>query len=307
MKRKKITIEFVKISFEAEGYTLLSKEYINNKTKLNFLCPKAHFHSISWKDWKKKSRCGICFGSSKSSYNYVKEAFELEGYALLSTEYINNHTNLEYICSNDHKHTIIWNNWCQGYRCPECPEKWKSYKGGIVKRKLSLYNTHNNKLSYCEETRRNPKEEIVLQVRCTKCAKWFSPTRHQVNNRVKALEKLSGTTAAENRFYCSNECKQGCSIFSQKDYGKTHNKENSNFFSLQELQIWSQEVLKRANNTCEYCGGRATNAHHIQPKKLEPFYALDPDNGVACCKTCHYKYGHRDECSTGKLSQLLCN
>jgi hypothetical protein len=73
------------------------------------------------------------------------------------------------------------------------------------------------------------------------------------------------------------------------------------------LRIWREEVLKRANYKCEYCGKPATIAHHSKSKKLEPFFALDPDYGLACCEKCHYKYGHRDmECTTGYLANIDC-
>jgi len=45
---KKLTIEFVRESFAKEGYTLLSKVYTNNSTKLDYICPKGHRHSIVW-------------------------------------------------------------------------------------------------------------------------------------------------------------------------------------------------------------------------------------------------------------------
>ena len=35
-------------------------------------------------------------------------------------------------------------------------------------------------------------------------------------------------------------------------------------------------------------------------------FSLDPDFGLACCKKCHYKYGHRDECSPIQLAQMIC-
>jgi len=62
-------------------------------------------------------------------------------------------------------------------------------------------------------------------------------------------------------------------------------------------------------NICEYgCGKEATDVHHIRPQKLEPFFSLDPDYGLACCEECHYKYGHKtgSECSTGNLAQIAC-
>ena len=73
---------------------------------------------------------------------------------------------------------------------------------------------------------------------------------------------------------------------------------------MEEYETWKEEIFKRQNGLCEYCGKKAQHAHHIKPKKLEPFFALDPDYGVACCKKCHYKYGHKSgtECSTGGLA-----
>jgi len=45
---RKLTYEFVKESFEKEGYKLLSEEYINCEQKLDYICSKGHGHSIGW-------------------------------------------------------------------------------------------------------------------------------------------------------------------------------------------------------------------------------------------------------------------
>ena len=82
--------------------------------------------------------------------------------------------------------------------------------------------------------------------------------------------------------------------------------QKEDYYTPQELSIWSKEVLKRAKNKCEICGKKAEHAHHIEPKKLVPGLALDPENGLALCKNCHYKYGHVDECSTGNLAATKC-
>ena len=123
---KKLTYEFVKESFEKEGYTLLSTEYKNKYTKLEYICPNGHKHSIDWSHWKfREQRCPYCTGSVKLTYHQVKESFEKEGYTLLSTEYKGNKAKLEYICSNNHKHSITWNDWQAGHRCPYCAGKGK--------------------------------------------------------------------------------------------------------------------------------------------------------------------------------------
>jgi len=117
---KKLTYEYVNASFAGEGYTLLSKEYINNSIKLDYLCPKGHKHSISWRKWVTGRRCYYCNGSIKPTTDEIKSRFDLEGYTLLSTEYLNNATKLEYVCNNGHRHSISWGKWQAGKRCPYC-------------------------------------------------------------------------------------------------------------------------------------------------------------------------------------------
>jgi len=46
---------------------------------------------------------------------------------------------------------------------------------------------------------------------------------------------------------------------------------------------------------CDGCGKEATH-----------FFKLDPDLAWSVCERCHYKYGHKDECSTGNLAQRIC-
>lgn len=113
----KLTYEFVKKSFNDEGYILLSKEYINSSTKLDYTCPKGHRHSITWEGWKKGNRCYYCSGRSKPLIKDIRKSFESEGYTLLSKKYINNRTKLKYICPNKHEHSITWHDWQAGKRC----------------------------------------------------------------------------------------------------------------------------------------------------------------------------------------------
>ena len=63
---------------------------------------------------------GEDMGKKKKTLDEIKQVFEKEGYALLSTEYINNKTKLDYICPKGHKHSMSWDNFNRGKRCPEC-------------------------------------------------------------------------------------------------------------------------------------------------------------------------------------------
>jgi hypothetical protein len=131
-------IDFISQEFKKEGYKLLSKVYVNNKTKLEYICSNKHKHSITWSDWGHGYRCPYCKGRPIRTIGYIREKFRIEGYNLLTTVYINNKTKLDYICPENHAHSITWNDWYGGgYRCPICANIRMSgpghpnWKGGI--------------------------------------------------------------------------------------------------------------------------------------------------------------------------------
>lgn len=62
---KRLTLEYVRKQFEAEGYTLLSAKYLNNKQKLEFKCPEEHRHHISQNNWVTGHRCAYCSENAK--------------------------------------------------------------------------------------------------------------------------------------------------------------------------------------------------------------------------------------------------
>lgn len=184
-----------------------------------------------------------------------------------------------------------------------------NWKGGVRKKNLPLYDTYCCQIDYVHEVRSVVKDDLkLLEVRCKNCNSWFVPKATNVRKRVRSL---LGKGGGENNFYCSDECRNSCSIFKQVKWPKDckpYEVYKSDQFTSNELKIWRKEVLRRADYRCEYCDREATDAHHIIPKKLEPFFALDPDYGIACCGDCHYKYGHRDsECNTSNLAHINCN
>ncbi len=164
--------------------------------------------------------------------------------------------------------------------------------------------------SKIEEMRYNPNELKEIQVHCKNhnCENskekggWFTPTGIQLSERIRQLEDKNGWGGIY--FYCCQECKDTCPLYYL--HGDPL-KDNNLPYTQQELYIYNKNVLERENGLCEYCGEPATLVHHICPKKLEPFFALDPDYGVACCEKHHYKYGHQGKCSTGNLARIICS
>lgn len=183
-----------------------------------------------------------------------------------------------------------------------------AWKGGVTEKNIPLYSTYAEKLAWVDDVYLIKKDALeLLGVSCTKCGKVFVPKLTDVHSRLKYLK---GQINPEGRFYCSDLCKHNCELYNQKIWPRNNKPRvitEFNGFDEGDLKVWSKEVLKRANYKCEYCGKQAEHAHHIRPKKLDPGFALDPDNGLACCKNCHYKYGHRDDCSTWSLSRVVCD
>jgi len=165
--------------------------------------------------------------------------------------------------------------------------------------------------SKIEEMRYNPDKpgEKEIQVHCKnhKCPNskeqggWFTPTKTQLYERNRGIEILQNDGCY---FYCSDKCKNDCPLYAlRSDPYKSIEKP----YTSEEYQTFREFVLKRDDYKCQYCGKKADYVHHERPQKLEPFFTLDPDLAWSVCKKCHYKYGHKDECSTGKLANIICN
>jgi 5-methylcytosine-specific restriction endonuclease McrA len=81
---EKYTIYFVQEQFKKEGYTLLTKEYINNRQNLDYICPAGHYWHISFSNWQTGYRCSRCryenmFGKNNPNWdsNLTNEKREL--------------------------------------------------------------------------------------------------------------------------------------------------------------------------------------------------------------------------------------
>jgi hypothetical protein len=165
---------------------------------------------------------------------------------------------------------------------------------------LEQYRIKYPTFSKVENLRYKPNTKKI-QVKCKKCDNWFIPTCNQLSDRIIQIEHLDGNDGCY--FYCSNDCKYLCPLYNiHSDPYKNTEKP----YTLSEYQTFRTFVLERDDYKCQFCGEKATDVHHERPQKLEPFFALDPDFAWSCCKECHFKYGHQDECSTGNLAKIVC-
>ncbi len=236
----------------------------------------------------------------------------------------------EYGCNNVAYYQLLNGKWCCEPRYHKCPDRRRNQSVAqknrddlhllaerIVnarkfKRTIEYIREKYPTFTLIEPMRYNPDKPDEIQVHCKhhKCINskenggWFTPTSRQIEKRIERLERdgIDGSG-----FYCSDQCKQECPIYGLNPNNIINqNTSNTMHYTQLEYNIWRIEVFKRAENECEYCGEEAKHCHHSKPQKLEPFFSLDPDYGIACCEKCHFKYGHKDECNTGQLANFVC-
>jgi len=171
---------------------------------------------------------------------------------------------------------------------------------------IELINDKHLIFSKIEEMRyKLNKKEIQVHCKNHNCSNskeqggWFTPTYSQIYERIRQIEHGNGGCY----FYCSEKCKNECPLYNLRNDPIS---ENIKSYTSSEYKTFRDYVLKRDNYECQYCGGLAEHVHHERPQKLEPFFALDPDLALSVCKKCHYKYGHKNECSSVKLANKIC-
>lgn len=59
------------IELHAEGYKLISTEYVNAKSELSFKCPEEHIFPMNWNSFQQGQRCPICSGNKITKENCI--------------------------------------------------------------------------------------------------------------------------------------------------------------------------------------------------------------------------------------------
>lgn len=137
VRGNKYTFEQVKEKFEEKGYSLLDKKYIDNRTKMHYRCPEHpdKVLKITFKTLLNGSGCKYCGFERSNAFNqkynmeYAQKVFNDLGYTIISEQYFNSNTPLEYVCE---KHPDKINNTSlrkilSGTRCKWCT--WKERRG----------------------------------------------------------------------------------------------------------------------------------------------------------------------------------
>ena len=195
---KKLSYEFVKEKIEKEGYKLLSKEYINSRSKLKLRCNKGHEYEAKYNSFSNGKRCPYCNGGIRLTYEFIKKQIEKERYELLSSEYINSISKLKLRCNKGHEYEAVYGSFKNGHRCPICSGKQKhSYefiKKQIEKEGYKLLSKEyiNNYTKLKLRCNKGHEYEVrwhdfKKNIRCRKCSGGVSKEEKRIIKYLKSL------------------------------------------------------------------------------------------------------------------------
>jgi DNA-directed RNA polymerase subunit RPC12/RpoP len=182
----RLTLDYIKEYSNKVGYRLISTSYINQKTPLEFVCPKGHTRKSSWASFVRNPHgCRKCLAEkSRVGLEKVKELFFDSNYMLLSEEYIRAADRLKYKCDRGHINYISLNNFNRGKRCPDCYKEDVYYNIDIVE---NMFLGRN--LLLLEHVYKNTYTK--MEYMCTRCGKRGITT-------VNALKNNSGCSSCNN-------------------------------------------------------------------------------------------------------------
>lgn len=122
--------EDIEALFEERGYILSSNEYINAKTKLEYICPNHQEYGpqyITYNNLKQGFGCKYCgiertADSRRLSFAEAKEIFAKHDMILLEQEYKNTTIPLKYICKHHEEFGVQYMALSNAYKqhCPHC-------------------------------------------------------------------------------------------------------------------------------------------------------------------------------------------
>jgi len=164
----KLTLEYVKEQFKEKGYELLSKEYENNRQKLEYKCPKGHIGFITYINFYQGNGCLKCRreykGIEKDGKNRIYRDRDW-----LYNQYINKLKSTKEIgkfCNVGHRLILSW------LKRFNIPTRSISESTSIGQSKYIDRNIFKRKVS---------KDKKL----CTRCGKILHKNKFRINNTTK--------------------------------------------------------------------------------------------------------------------------
>lgn len=152
------------------------------------------------------------------------------------------------------------------------------------------YKVFARKIGYAEYVEKGTNGELICK--CTYCGKKITPSRNDIYNRIRGLEKDWGG----NNLYCSDACKKSCPTYG----AASHYKGARNSGSREVPAAFRHMALADRDYTCEKCGVKKNglHVHHIDGYTELPMFAADLSNVMVVCKKCHRAIHKQPGCTT---------
>lgn len=279
---RKITFDFVKTYFQSQNCKLLSTEYKDNGSPLEYICSCGQQATVRFYDFEKRGvRCKNCglnkqksfSESQKYSYDTVESYFRENGCQLLSKEYVNNKQKLDYICSCGRVSKIGFVQFRKGVRCRKCGrEAVAKITRRDYKDILTYFTNHGHTLVTPESEYINGSQKVDYI-----CAKG-----HENKVVINQFDSHGG------------RCPR-CSYDELSVRYKDPNKPDSKRLetrSILEVRGWRRKVFGRDFYTCQVCDKKGNiQAHHLDGWNWCEEKRFDINNGITLCKDdCHKEF-----------------
>ena len=125
--------DYVKQQFELRGYKLLDSEYKDSNTHLNYICTGGHKTKITFSHFVQGKGCKKCHHiknkeSQKHTLEFIISEFEKREFTLLSDNYKNARSRLNFMCNYGHFGEICYADFRTSIvGCSECLREKRNY------------------------------------------------------------------------------------------------------------------------------------------------------------------------------------
>ena len=183
MSGRKITYDLVKQEFDERGYELLSTEYVNNSTKLQYICPKHRNKGvleITFANFTKGRGCPYCSGKvRKTQEEYEADLAEKKPNIRVVGKYVNLKTKIEHEClvCGYHWDVLPDNMLHMPNGCPKCGKRAPLTQKELIEKVGLVDNTIEVVGEYYNVATKIP-------FRCKRCGKvWEAKPNNILNGK----------------------------------------------------------------------------------------------------------------------------
>jgi 5-methylcytosine-specific restriction endonuclease McrA len=217
---KRLAYNDVYQHFKDNDCELLTKEYKNILTKMDYKCQCGNISSITLGNLMAGKRCMKCSGTPKFSFEHVRDTFKNRGCELLETKYEGIFTKMKYKCICGNISQICFNDFKQGQFCHDCAigkrsgEKHYNYNPNLTDEERKSNDTRVHIAEYRKWRKEVYKRDNYICQKCLIKSRYLNAhhIENWASNRELRYKNSNGITLCK---LCHNEF--------HRIYGKKNN------------------------------------------------------------------------------------